>query len=115
VAVGEFVFVKVGDWHGYVLLFATGIGEAEVNKLDFIVLHHLHHVCDGLCHQILLRMGVDNWFYGNAVSMPTKAEHHNGPSPLLCPEDRGALCDFPGIFCINLMHHNTPQMHYYSA
>jgi hypothetical protein len=60
-------------------------------------------------------MGVDNWFFGNAGSMPTKAEHHNDPSPLLCPEDRGALCDFPGIFCINLMHHNTPQMHYYSA
>jgi hypothetical protein len=98
-----------------VLLFATGIGEAEVNKLDFIVLHHLHHVCDGLCHQILLRMGVDNWFFGNAVSMPTKAERHNDPSPLLCPEDRTSYCDLPGFFCINLMHHNTPQMHYYSA
>jgi hypothetical protein len=93
VAVGEFVFVKVGDWHGYVLFFATGIGEAEVNKLDFIVLHHLHHVCDGLCHQILLRMGVDNWFFGNAGSMPTKAVRHNDPSPLLCPEDRASLCD----------------------
>jgi hypothetical protein len=31
-------------------------------------------------------MGVDNWFFGNAVSMPTKAERHNDPSPLLCPE-----------------------------
>jgi hypothetical protein len=41
-----------------VLLFATGIGEAEVNKFDFVVLHHLHHVCDGLCHQILLRIGL---------------------------------------------------------
>jgi hypothetical protein len=71
-----------------VLLFATGIGEAEVNKFDFVVFHHLHHVCDGLCHQNLLRMGVDNWFFGLAGSMPTKAKRHNFPRLLLCPEDR---------------------------
>jgi len=34
--------------HGHVLLFASGIGETEVNKLDFVLFHHLHHVCDGL-------------------------------------------------------------------
>jgi hypothetical protein len=81
----------VGNWHGNVLLFATGIGEAEVNKFDFVVFHHLHYVCDGLCHQILLRMGIVNGFFGNAVSMPTKADNGNFPSPLLCPEDRDSL------------------------
>ena len=49
------------------------------------------------------------------VSVPTKAVRHNDPSPLLCPEDRGSLCDFTGIFRIKLMHHNTPLLHYYSA
>jgi hypothetical protein len=38
-----------------VLFFATGIGETEVNELDFVVFHHLHHVCDGLGHQVLLQ------------------------------------------------------------
>jgi hypothetical protein len=47
----ELVFVKVRDRHGGVLLLATGIGETEVNELDFVFLHHLHHVCDGLGHQ----------------------------------------------------------------
>jgi hypothetical protein len=37
-----------------VLLLATGIGETEVNKLDFVFFHHLHHVCNGLGHQVLL-------------------------------------------------------------
>jgi hypothetical protein len=71
-----------------VLLFATGIGEAEVNEFNFVVFHHLHNVCDGLCHQILLRMDVDNWFFGNADSVPTKASVRIYPRPLLCPEDR---------------------------
>jgi hypothetical protein len=38
-----------------VLFFATGIGKAEVNKLDLIVFNHFHHVSDGLCHQNLLK------------------------------------------------------------
>jgi hypothetical protein len=33
-------------------------------------------------------MDVDNWFFGLAVFMPTKARHHNYPRALLCPEDR---------------------------
>jgi hypothetical protein len=37
-----------------VLLLTTGIGETEVNKLDFVFFHHIHHICDGLGHQILL-------------------------------------------------------------
>jgi hypothetical protein len=35
------------------LFFATGVGEAEVNELDFVFLHHLHHVGNGLCHAVL--------------------------------------------------------------
>jgi hypothetical protein len=27
-----------------VLLLAAGVGEAEVDELDFVFLHHLHHV-----------------------------------------------------------------------
>ena len=50
----EFVFVKMRDRHGHVLLFAPGVSEAEVNKLDFVFLDHFHDVCDGLCHQNLL-------------------------------------------------------------
>jgi len=52
VASRELVFVEVRHRHGDVLLFAAGVGEAEVNKLDFVFLHHLDHVCDGLGHQI---------------------------------------------------------------
>jgi hypothetical protein len=52
-------------------------------------------------------MGVDNWFFGNAVSVPTKAESGNFPSPLLCPADRDSLGDLAGFFRIKLMHHNT--------
>ena len=49
----EFVFVEVRNGDGDVLFFSAGVGEAEVDKLDFVLLHHLHHVCDGLgCHQV---------------------------------------------------------------
>ena len=34
-----------------VLLLAAGVGEAEVDELDFALLHHVHHVGDGLGHQ----------------------------------------------------------------
>ena len=50
----ELVFVKVRDRHRGVLLLATGIGKTEVNELDFVFLHHLHHICNGLGHQVLL-------------------------------------------------------------
>ena len=45
---GELVFVEVRHRHGDVLLLAAGVGEAEVDELDFVLLHHLHHVGDGL-------------------------------------------------------------------
>jgi hypothetical protein len=51
VAGDELVFVEVRDRHGNVLFLATGIGETEVNELDFVFLHQLHHVGDGLGHQ----------------------------------------------------------------
>jgi hypothetical protein len=35
-------------------------------------------------------MGVDNWFFGNAVSVPSKALHGKNPRLLLCPEERHA-------------------------
>jgi hypothetical protein len=49
----ELVFVEMRHRHGDVLLLAAGIGKTEINELDFVVFHHLHHVGDGLCHQIL--------------------------------------------------------------
>ena len=53
VAGGELVFVEMRHRHGHVLFLAAGVGEAEVDELDFVLLHHLHHVCDGLgCHQV---------------------------------------------------------------
>jgi hypothetical protein len=55
-----------------VLPLATGIGETEINELDFVVFHHAHHVCDGLGHQILLdRKGLKSLRTGIAVSVPT--------------------------------------------
>ena len=50
VAGGELVFVESGHRHADVLLLAAGVGEAEVDELDFVLLHHLHHVGNGLCH-----------------------------------------------------------------
>jgi hypothetical protein len=35
-----------------VLFFTTSVGEAEINELNVVVLHHLHYV--GNCHLILL-------------------------------------------------------------
>jgi hypothetical protein len=71
-AAREFVLVEGGDRHGHVLLFATGIGEAEINEFDFVVLHHLHHVCDGLgCHQVSpVWMVVDQYGLAIAGSVP---------------------------------------------
>ena len=40
---------KCRDRHGDVLLLAAGVGEAEVDELDFVVLDHLHDVFGG-CH-----------------------------------------------------------------
>src|SRR5690606_16124640 len=48
---GELVLVEMRDRHGHVLLLATGVREAQVHELDFVFLHHLHHVCNGLGHQ----------------------------------------------------------------
>jgi hypothetical protein len=68
-----------------VLPFATGIGETEVNKLDFVLFHHLHHVCDGLGHQILLNgKGLKSVRTGLAVSVPTWGKLSRLNSPLLC-------------------------------
>ena len=49
-----------------VLLLAAGVGEAEVDELDFAFLHHLHHVGDGLVpSRISLRMlAVVSWGWG---------------------------------------------------
>mmetsp|Transcript_36595 Transcript_36595/g.84874 ORF Transcript_36595/g.84874 Transcript_36595/m.84874 type:complete len:214 (-) Transcript_36595:4688-5329(-) len=47
----ELVFIKRGHGHGDVLLLATGVGEAEVDELDFVLLHQVHHIGDGLGHQ----------------------------------------------------------------
>ena len=55
---GEFFFREMGHRYGDMLLFATGVGEAEINKLDLVVFHHCHDVCDGLGHQILLCMSL---------------------------------------------------------
>jgi len=50
-ATGELLLAEGRDRHRDVLLLATGIGEAEVDELDFSLLHHVHHVGDGLGHQ----------------------------------------------------------------
>ncbi len=51
VARTELVLIEMGHRHGHVLFLATGVGEAEIDELDFVFLHHLHHVGDGLGHQ----------------------------------------------------------------
>ena len=55
VARREFFFVEMGHRYGHMVFFAAGIGEAEVDKFDFVLFHHLHHVGNGLAgHQELL-------------------------------------------------------------
>jgi hypothetical protein len=60
-------------------------------------------------------MGVDNWFFGLAVSVPAKADHNKTPSRILCPEESSSLCALEGFFRIQLMHHNKSKMPNYSA
>jgi hypothetical protein len=48
---GELVLVEGRYRHADVLFLAPRVGEAEVDELDFALLHHVHHVGDGLCHQ----------------------------------------------------------------
>jgi hypothetical protein len=38
------------DGNGHVLLFAAGIGETQIDELDFVILQHLHYICGGPCH-----------------------------------------------------------------
>jgi len=52
VARGELVLLEGGHGDGDVLFLAAGVGEAEVDELDFVLLHHLHHVGDGLAHSL---------------------------------------------------------------
>jgi hypothetical protein len=54
VAGTELVLVEVRHRHRHVLFLAAGVGEAEVDELDFVVLHHLHHVGNCLGHRALL-------------------------------------------------------------
>src|SRR5690606_17801509 len=58
--------------HGDVLLFTAGVGETEINELDLVVLHHLHHVCDGLGHQKLLCLwkGWDRTWRADGMQKP---------------------------------------------
>ena len=51
-AFGKLVFVEVGNRNGNVLFLAAGVGKAEVNETDFVVLDHLDYVGD--CHFNLL-------------------------------------------------------------
>jgi hypothetical protein len=75
-----------------VLPLATGIGETEVNELDFVLFHHLHHVCDGLGHQILLvGKGVKNLRSAYAVSVPTLAQTRTSEQPSIVPLTEGLL------------------------
>jgi hypothetical protein len=62
-----------------VLLFATGIGEAEVDELDLVFLDELEYIGDGLCHQFLLSWMVV-WKYrdGDADSVPLSPLSNGG-------------------------------------
>ena len=85
----ELAFVKLGHGHRDVLPLATGIGETEVNELDFVVFHHVHHICDGLGHQILLvRKGLKSLQSNLAVSVPTWPQAMGTSKPILCPLPR---------------------------
>jgi hypothetical protein len=75
-----------------VLPLATGIGETEVNELDFVLFHHLHHVCDGLGHQILLvGKGVNKERSDHAVSVPTWAQLTPSEQLSIVPLTEGLL------------------------
>lgn len=51
-AVLELVFVKRRNRHRHVLFLAARIREAEIDKLDVLVLHELHDVGDGFTHNL---------------------------------------------------------------
>jgi hypothetical protein len=75
-----------------VLLLATGIGETEVNEFDLVFLHHLHYVCDGLGHQILLLHGCKkNCPAHNAAFVPKVAASAIRQTSLFCLEK---ACNF---------------------
>src|SRR3954452_20109566 len=61
-AAGELVLAEGRDRHGDVLLLAAGVGEAEVDELDFALLHHVHHVGDGLGHQSISQAACSVWW-----------------------------------------------------
>lgn len=48
----ELVFVKRRNRHRHVLFLAARIREAEIDKLDVLVLHELHDVGDGFTHNL---------------------------------------------------------------
>jgi hypothetical protein len=47
VAVFELFHAEVGDRHANVLFLAAGVGEAEVDKTDFLLFDHLDYVLGG--------------------------------------------------------------------
>jgi hypothetical protein len=51
VAVFELVHAEGGNRHADVLFLAAGIGEAEVDELDFLLFHHLDNFLGG--HELL--------------------------------------------------------------
>jgi hypothetical protein len=58
----ELIDVEMRNRHGNVLFLATGVSETEVDKLDFVVLHHLQNLCGRPCHANLLKRGSSiNW------------------------------------------------------
>ena len=77
----KLVFVKMRDGHRGVVLFATGIGKAEVHEFDFVFLHQFHHVCNGLGHQVLLGKAlVKKSSKRKAVCVPGQCFHAQGRS-----------------------------------
>jgi hypothetical protein len=80
-SVGELAFVKVGNGHAHMLLFATGIGKTKIHELDIVFFHHFEHISDGLGHQFLLSVG--GW-----LKIATKPYAETVPSQHLWPHSR---------------------------
>ena len=60
----KFVHGERLDRHGYVLLLAAGVGEAQVDEFDLLLFDHFHDIIGRHCHFAISSGFADYWFGG---------------------------------------------------
>ncbi|MNX95858.1 hypothetical protein D3C86_1281530 [compost metagenome] len=76
----ELVFIEVRHGHGHVLLLAFGIGETEIDELDVVFLHELHHICNAVGHAYLLEIRAESGkaIVGSGPGKPSREPPQKG-------------------------------------